>query len=175
MAVNDHGSEGGTTFWVANVLFFITGPVMVLVNQQLVYWGGADPEAFAGGFFQYAGFLVCQTVCTCCWLLTRDTSCESGVVNEFRWFPAGLKWSLVKLVIPVALFDAGDKWFQLFGTNGRGRRSHSTVSVSPPIMMLHMHESAAKLNDSTVLVQASRTRAAASTSSSSRASRSGPR
>lgn len=28
---------------------------MVLVNQQLVYWGGANPYAFAGAFFQYTG------------------------------------------------------------------------------------------------------------------------
>ena len=25
----------GTTFWVANVIFFVSGPIMVLVNQQL--------------------------------------------------------------------------------------------------------------------------------------------
>jgi hypothetical protein len=25
----------GCAFWVANFLFFITGPIMVLVNQQL--------------------------------------------------------------------------------------------------------------------------------------------
>jgi drug/metabolite transporter (DMT)-like permease len=37
-----------------------------------------------------------------------------------RWFPAGLKWPLVKLVVPVALFDFGDKWFQLFGIKGAG-------------------------------------------------------
>ena len=155
MAANDHGSEGGTTFWLANVLFFITGPVMVLVNQQLVYWGGADPEAFTGGFFQYAGFLACQAVCTGCWLiLTRNTSCESGVVNEFRWFPAGLKWSLVKLAIPVALFDAGDKWFQLFGIiiSTRAVKSFCCVSYSVPIEVLYINENGLRSNNSTDLV-----------------------
>ena len=28
-------AQMGCAFWVANFLFFITGPIMVLVNQQL--------------------------------------------------------------------------------------------------------------------------------------------
>ena len=129
----------GTTFWVANVIFFVSGPIMVLVNQQLgahfspcatlalvlisaprraVYLGGGDPEAFAGGFFQYAGFLVCQALCTIPWLLCgRPTT---PCVREFRLFPNGIKWTLVKLVVPVALFDVGDKYFQLFGIQAAG-------------------------------------------------------
>ena len=32
------GSGSGPAFWVANILFFITGPVYVLGSQQLSYW-----------------------------------------------------------------------------------------------------------------------------------------
>eukprot|EP01051_Picozoa_sp_SAG22_P009217 SAG22_NODE_752_length_7449_cov_8.296463_6_plen_37_part_00 len=31
-------AEGGATFWVANILFFVTGPIFVLGSQQLTYW-----------------------------------------------------------------------------------------------------------------------------------------
>ena len=85
---------------------------------RAVYWGGADPEAFAGGFFQYSGFLVCQTLFTIPWLLYREGA--PACLQEFKLFPNGFKWTLIKLVIPVALFDAGDKWFQLFGIQAAG-------------------------------------------------------
>jgi hypothetical protein len=85
---------------------------------RAVYWGGGDPEAFAGGFFQYSGFLVCQVLFTIPWLLCREGA--PCCFQEFKLFPNGFKWSLIKLVVPVALFDAGDKWFQLFGIKAAG-------------------------------------------------------
>lgn len=92
--------------------------VLISAPRRAVYLGGGDPEAFAGGFFQYAGFLVCQALCTIPWLLCgRPTT---PCVREFRLFPNGIKWTLVKLVVPVALFDVGDKYFQLFGIQAAG-------------------------------------------------------
>ena len=92
--------------------------------------GAADPESFVGGFFQYAGFLVCQLICTVVWLLTRNTGCETALFNEFKWFPNGLKWPLIKLVVPVALFDAGDKWFTFFGIKNAGSGLYIVVFAS---------------------------------------------
>ena len=61
---------------------------------------------------------MCQTLFTIPWLLCREGA--PACFQEFKLFPNGFKWTLVKLVIPVALFDAGDKWFQLFGLNAAG-------------------------------------------------------
>jgi hypothetical protein len=61
---------------------------------------------------------VCQTLFTIPWLLCREGA--PACFQEFKLFPNGFKWTLIKLVIPVALFDAGDKWFQLFGIQAAG-------------------------------------------------------
>lgn len=69
-------------------------------------------------------------ICTGVWLLTRNTDYETATFNEFRWFPNGLKWPLVKLVLPVALFDAGDKWFTFFGIKNAGSGLYIVVFAS---------------------------------------------
>ena len=69
-------------------------------------------------------------VCTAVWLLTRGTACDTAAAREFKWFPNGLKWTLVKLVIPVALFDAGDKWFAFFGIKNAGSGLYIVIFAS---------------------------------------------